>query len=195
MTTTTATTTPTAAHAYPHTIDNGGGEQLTFLARRTDERGEYLEVTNTVRPGSGPPMHVHHLQEESLTVVSGTMAWQRPGGPEHTAGPGETVTFPAGDPHRFWNPGTDDLVCTGTVRPPDNIEYFLGAIYESTKRNGGERPNALDAAYLTRRYRTEFEILEVPAPVRRFVLPVIAVVAGVLGRKKRYADAPEPIER
>ena len=180
---------------YPHTIDNGGGEQLTFLARGRDERGEYLEVTNTVRPGAGPPMHVHHLQEESLTVVSGTMVWQRPGGPEQTAGPGETVTFPAGDAHRFWNSGTEDLVCTGTVRPPHNLEYFLGAVFESTARNGGERPGMLDVAYLSHRYRTEFEMLEVPKPVRRIVFPVIAAVAGLLGRRKRYADAPEPVER
>ena len=38
---------------YPHTIDNGGGERLTFLGAGSDEQGEYLEVTNTVSPGSG----------------------------------------------------------------------------------------------------------------------------------------------
>ena len=32
----------------------------------------------------------------------------------------------------------------------------------------------LDAAYLSHRYRTEFEILEVPKPVRRLLFPVIA---------------------
>ena len=75
--------------AYPHTIDNGAGERLTFIARRRDEQGEYLEGHNTVEPGAGPPMHVHHRQEESLTsaarsATSGTVtpsrsrAWARP---------------------------------------------------------------------------------------------------------------------
>ena len=51
-------------YTYPHTIDNGAGEQLTFLRRD----GDRLEVENFVKPGSGPPMHVHHHQEEGLTI-------------------------------------------------------------------------------------------------------------------------------
>jgi quercetin dioxygenase-like cupin family protein len=98
---------------YPRTIDSGGGEQLTFLGTGTDERGEYLEARNTVKPGSGPPMHVHRLQEESLTVEQGTMGWQRQGEEQHLAQPGETVTFAPGEMHRFWNAGDDDLVCSG----------------------------------------------------------------------------------
>jgi quercetin dioxygenase-like cupin family protein len=178
---------------YPHTIDNGGGERLTFAARREDERGEYLVGENTVAPGSGPPMHIHHLQEESITVERGTLAYQRPGEPERIVGPGETVTFPAGDPHRFWNAGDDELVCTGEIRPPGNVEYFLGEIFASMQRHGGKRPGIFDAAYLTRRYRSEFEILEAPAPVRRFVFPLIVAVGRLLGRHRRFADAPEPL--
>jgi hypothetical protein len=49
---------------YPRTIDNGAGEQLTFLGVRRDGRGEYGEARNIVSPGAGPPMHVHHLQDE-----------------------------------------------------------------------------------------------------------------------------------
>ena len=180
---------------YPHTIDNGGGEQLTFVARRRDERGEFLEGDNTVAPGAGPPMHVHHLQEESLTVERGTLAYQRPGQPEQIAGPGETVTFPAGDAHRFWNAGQDELVCTGVIRPPGNVEYFLGEIFASTRRHGGKRPGIFDAAYLSHRYRSEFEVLEAPTPVRRLVFPVIAAVGTLLGRHRRFAGAPEPMDR
>lgn len=179
--------------SYPHTIENGGGERLTFLARRRDERGEYVEGRNEVSPGAGPPMHVHHLQEESLTVERGTLGFQRQGQDEEIAGPGETVTFAAGDAHRFWNVGVDVLVCTGIVRPPLNIEYFLAEVFASTSRNGGNRPGIFDAAYLSHRYRSEFEILEVPAPVRRLVFPVIVAVGKLLGRHRRFAGAPEPV--
>ena len=65
------------AGRYPYTIDNGGGERLTFSEVRSDGQGEYQEATNSVSPGSGPPMHVHHLQEESLTVERGTMVFLR----------------------------------------------------------------------------------------------------------------------
>ena len=46
-------------------------------------------------------MHVHHLQEEALTVEHGTIAYELEEGPERTPGPGESVTFAAGESHRF----------------------------------------------------------------------------------------------
>jgi quercetin dioxygenase-like cupin family protein len=180
---------------YPHTIENGGGERLTFVARGHDEQGEYVEGRNAVAPGVGPPMHVHHLQEESLTVERGTMGYQRKGGEASVAGPGETVSFPPGDAHKFWNAGDDELVCTGLIRPPHNVEYFLGELFASTARHGGKRPGIFDAAYLSHRYRSEFEVVEIPAPVRRVVFPLIVAIGRLLGKHKRFAGAPEPVAR
>ena len=141
---------------YPHIIENGAGERLTFLRRVSDSTGTWLDVENVVTPGAGPPMHVHHRQEEALTVRRGRIAYQRPGEEPRYAGPGETVVFKAGEEHRFWNPGKDDLECYGYVRPADNIEYFLSQIFESQRRNGGRRPGLFDVAFLTRRYRSEY---------------------------------------
>jgi quercetin dioxygenase-like cupin family protein len=180
---------------YPRTIDNGGGERLTFVGIRSDERGEYLEVSNTVSPGSGPPMHVHRLQEEVLTVERGTMGWQRQGEEEQLAGVGETVTFAPGEVHKFWNAGDDELVGTGFVRPPDNLEYFLTQIYASMRGNGGKRPGLFDAAYLSSRYRSEFGMAEIPQPVQRFLFPIVMAIGRLLGRHKRFAGAPEPVRR
>ena len=180
---------------YPHTIDNGAGEELTFLGIRSDEQGEYLEARNRVAPGSGPPMHVHRLQEEVLTVERGTMGWQRLGGEEQVARSGESARFAPGDVHRFWNAGDDELICTGFVRPPDNIDYFLTQIYASTRANGGGRPRLFDAAYLITRYRSEFGMADIPAPVQRFVFPVVVAVGRLFGRHRRFAGAPEPVSR
>jgi quercetin dioxygenase-like cupin family protein len=180
---------------YPHTIDNGAGERLTFSEVRSDEQGEYQEATNSVSPGSGPPMHVHHLQEEVLTVERGTMGWQLLGEEEQVAQVGETVTFAPGDVHRFWNAGDDELVGTGFVRPPDNLEYFLTKIFESTRANGGNRPRLFDAAYLLSRYRTEFGMAEIPTPVQRVVFPIVVGIGRLVGLHRRFADAPEPVSR
>jgi quercetin dioxygenase-like cupin family protein len=180
---------------YPYTIDNGGGERLTFVGTGHDERGEYLEIRNTVSPGAGPPMHVHHLQEEGMTIERGTMGYEVLGEEERRAGAGENVTFAPGVAHRFWNAGEDELVGTGFVRPPDNLEYFLTEIFASTRRNGGKRPGAFDAAYLTRRYRDEFGMLAVPQPVQRLLFPVVVAVGRALGRHRRFAGAPEPVRR
>ena len=180
---------------YPKTIDNGAGERLTFLEPRSDERGDYQEVTNAVAPDAGPPMHVHHLQAESLSVESGTIGWQVQGGPEQTAGAGETVTFGPGDMHRFWNAGNDELVCTGYIRPPDNLEYFLTQIFESMREGGGKRPRLFDVAYLLTRYRTEFGMAVPPRPVQRVLFPIVVAVGRLFGRHRRFAGAPEPISR
>lgn len=180
---------------YPHTIDNGGGERLTLLAPSSDERGAYQEARNSVSPGAGPPMHVHHLQEESLTVEKGTMGWQRQGEEEQLAGAGETVTFSPGEMHRFWNAGDDELVCSGYVRPPDNVEYFLTKVYESMRAKGGKRPRMFDAAFLLTRYRSEFGMAVPPPPGQRVLFPVVLAVGRVFGRHRRFDGAPEPVRR
>ncbi len=183
-------------YAYPHTIDNGaGGERLTFLGRVPGARGERLEVENAVEPGAGPPMHVHPHQEEALTVLEGRIGYRRPGEPERFAGPGQTATFRAGEAHRFWNAGEGVLRCRGYVEPAGNFEYFLGAIFESQKRNGGSRPDIFDAAFLVWRYRSEYRLVGIPRPVQRVVFPILVAIGALLGRYGKYADAPEPLRR
>ena len=49
-----------------------------------------------------------------------------------------------------------------------------------------------DAAYLVSRYRSEFGMADIPAPVQRFVFPVVIAVGRLFGRHRRFADAPEP---
>jgi uncharacterized cupin superfamily protein len=182
-------------YRYPHTIENGAGERLTFLRRVPGSAGDRLEVENVVGPGAGPPMHVHHRQTESLTVVEGRIGYQRPGEPPQYAGPGATVSFAAGEAHRFWNAGEDPLRCTGHIEPAGNVEYFLTEIYASIRRHGGTRPGAFDAAFLTTHYASEFAMVDIPAVARRVVMPVLAALGRLLGRDRRYADAPEPLPR
>ena len=79
------------------------------------------------------------------------------------------------------------------MEPPDNIEYFLTEIYDSMRRSGGHRPGGFDAAYLMTRYRSEFVMNEIPAPVRRIVFPIQLAIGRLLGKFKRYADAPAPV--
>jgi quercetin dioxygenase-like cupin family protein len=182
-------------YTYPHIIENGAGERIIFLRKLPGPAGERLEVENVVKPGSGPPMHTHHFQEETLTVQQGRIGYQRLGEAAQFAGPGETVTFKPGEPHKFWNAGDDDLRCMGYIEPADNVEYFLTEIYDSTRRNGGTRPDPFEAAFLTTRYRSEFTMQEIPAAVQRLVFPVQVAIGRLLGRYRRYADAPAPVRR
>ena len=178
---------------YPHTIDNGHGEQLTFVRREKGPDGERLIVTNNVGPGSGPPMHVHFRQREGLTVLEGRLAYQKPGEEVKYAGPGDSVDFAAGEAHRFWNAGEGVMRCEGYIMPPDNIEYFLTKIYESARENGGGRPGTFDSAFLLDRYRSEFDMLVIPPLVKKVIFPIALLMGKLTGKAKKYADAPVPV--
>ena len=181
-------------YAYPHTIDNGAGERLTFVRRVPGRAGERLEGENRVAPGAGPVMHVHHYQEEGFTVLEGRLGYQRAGEPPRYAGRGESVVFAPGEAHRFWNAGEGELRCAAYVEPADNLEYFLAGIFAAQRRGGG-RPDPFDAAFLARRYRSEFGTLAVPPLVQRLVFPAVVALGRLLGRYAHFADAPPPVRR
>jgi len=180
-------------YSYPHSIENGAGERLTFSRRIQEPDGDRVVGEALVAPGAGPPMHVHYLQEEGFTVVRGRIGFQRAGQEPQFAGAGETVVFRAGEPHRFWNAGDDELCCTAYVKPAGNVEYFLGALFASQKNNGGRRPKLFDVAFLTRRYRGEYRMLVIPAPIQRFIFPLLVAIGSMLGKYAKYNDAPEPL--
>jgi quercetin dioxygenase-like cupin family protein len=182
-------------NTYPHTIENGAGEQITFRRLVHDPAGDWLEGENLVQPGAGTPMHVHYLQEEGLTVLKGRLGYQLAEQEPHYAGEGETVVFKPGEVHRFWNAGEGVLHCTSYVKPADNLEYFLSAVFASQRQHGGKQPDLFDAAYLLRRYKSEFGLVEIPGFVQRFVFPILVVIGKLLGNYGKYADAPERVKR
>ncbi|MDQ3647835.1 MAG: hypothetical protein M3433_04515 [Actinomycetota bacterium] len=62
------------------------------------------------------------------------------------------------------------------------------------RRHAGKRPGLFDAACLLRRYRSEADMLDIPAPIRR-VLPVVARIGSSIGMDRRLSGAPEPVRR
>lgn len=182
-------------YTYPHTINNGSGEEITFVRLVRSEHGEMLEVENSVQPGSGPPMHVHWLQDESLTIVQGKLGAQVAGQSATFHGPGETVTFHKGVAHRFWNAGDNVLTCRGWVTPAHNLVYFLTKIFESTKANRSHRPAAFDGAWLQMKYQSEFDMVDIPVFVKKVVFPIVVITGKLFGKHRKFADAPEPVRQ
>ena len=128
---------------YPYTIDNGNGELITFTGRTQGPAGERVAVDGVAQPGAGPPMHVHYLQEEAVQVVRGRVGYQVPGGEPQFAGPGQSVAWPAGTPHKWWNAGTDEVRMIGWCTPPGNIEFFLSTLFAATKRTAANGRDSL----------------------------------------------------
>jgi hypothetical protein len=152
-----------------------------------------MEVELLAPPGVGAPMHLHHLQEEGMTVVAGRLGLQFAGEQPRYAGPGETIVLKQGVGHRWWNAGTTELRCTGWATPPNNLEYFLTALFDSMKRSGRKRPGFFDAAFLLTRYRSEIRMLDIPAVVQKVAFPVLLAAGTLLGKYDKFKDAPEPV--
>jgi quercetin dioxygenase-like cupin family protein len=181
-------------YQYPHTIQNKAGEKLTFLRLINKPDGDRLEVEGFVKPGCGPPTHVHWKQEESVTVISGRMATQVPGQEPKYYGPGETVTFYRGTWHRFWNAGEGELHMKGWVKPANNVEYFLTELYKAIDAGKDNRPEPVAAAFLIRRYRSEFGVYDIPAFVQKVIMPVQFFIGKLSGAHNRFKEAPESIK-
>ena len=137
-------------------------------------------------------MHVHYGQDEAMTVISGKIGYEVPDEGKKFAGPGETLLFKAGIPHKFWNAGTDLLHCKGYISPPGNAVYFLSQLFKSSNENGG-RPGMYDAAFLLDRYKSEFGMLEIPSLIQKTLFPLVLFFGKIMGKHKRFKDAPPPL--
>jgi quercetin dioxygenase-like cupin family protein len=180
---------------YPHTIENCVGEKIIFHSVQQEPDGDRVVVENFVTPGHGPVMHTHFLQDESLTVVRGIIGYQVLGGNLQYVNEGETVLFKRGTPHRFWNAGDEILNCKGWVKPANTLVFFLSALYAAQNKSGKAQPETFDAAYLLTRYAKEYDLPEIPVFVKKTILPFTYTIGKILGKYKKFEDAPEPVRK
>jgi quercetin dioxygenase-like cupin family protein len=83
-------------------LQSGPGRDLVFKLTGNDTRGAMDYFICEVAPHGGPPLHVHHNQDETLHVMNGRFK-VRIGDQEHTLDPGGFAYLPAGLPHAFLN--------------------------------------------------------------------------------------------
>jgi quercetin dioxygenase-like cupin family protein len=83
-------------------LQSGPGRDLVFKLTGEDTRGALDYFVCEVAPHSGPPLHVHHQQDETIHVLSGRFK-VRTGDQEHTLDCGGFAYLPAGLPHAFLN--------------------------------------------------------------------------------------------
>ncbi|GAB3494055.1 hypothetical protein GCM10027341_09740 [Spirosoma knui] len=179
---------------YPHTIENGHGEKLIFQGVIREPDGDKVYGENFVSPGGGPPMHVHWLQDEGFTVIKGKIGYQIQGQPEQFAGEGDTILFKRGVGHRFWNAGTDTLQCKAWIKPANTIVFFLSSIFAAQTKSNTTRPELFDTAYLLTRYKSEYDMMEIPKFVRKGIMPVIYRVGKLLNKYEHFKDAPQAVK-
>lgn len=177
----------------PLTIENGLGEKIIFRRLESSPEGDKIINEGFCAPGGGPPMHTHFKQDEGFTVLSGKLGYQTLGEAAKYAGPGESIVFKRGTPHRFWAEGSETLHIEGWLQPANNIVFFLSSLYAAQKKSGKSQPDQFDAAFLLTRYASEFDMTFLPKFVKKVVIPVTYQFGKILGKYKHFRNAPEPV--
>ena len=180
-------------YTLPHKIANDG-EELTFEAIEYEDGERKLIVSNLIQPKQGPPFHVHFKQDEYLQVKSGRMGYQIYGEEAQVIGEGESVLFKRNQMHRFWNDGEHPLVCTGWVMPANSLDYFLTGVYNSMNKANNLKGDPFDSAFLLTRYKSEYDLLDVPPFVKKVIMPITVFIGKLLGKYEHFQDAPEPLK-
>jgi mannose-6-phosphate isomerase-like protein (cupin superfamily) len=179
------------------TIENPvTGERITLLATSVDTDGEAVVFETFVQPdGFVAAAHVHPKQEERFEVLSGTLAL-KVAGEEIITGPGETLTVPAGTPHRFWNAGDVEVRFRCEVRPALQFEQLLETMFALAadgKTNRKGMPNLLRLAVIA---RAHFDVVRLPFPpafVQRSGLALGAPLGRLFGYTPTYVRTAEPL--
>jgi mannose-6-phosphate isomerase-like protein (cupin superfamily) len=100
------TTTTGKAKALPAgdglKLQSGPGRDLVFKVTGDDTDGAFDFFTVEVAPMSGPPLHVHHTQEEAIFILKGRYK-VRVGDELFRCDEGGFAYMPKGLPHAFFN--------------------------------------------------------------------------------------------
>jgi quercetin dioxygenase-like cupin family protein len=127
-------------------LQSGPGRDLIFKLTGADTGGALDYFIVQVAPRGGPPLHVHHHQEETMQVVRGRFR-VRVGDELHELGQGGFAYLPKGLPHAFLNL-TDEPAELIVVYTPGGCQGFYEELGPAT-RNG--RPDmAVVAEIFTR---------------------------------------------
>ena len=83
-------------------LESGPGRDVVFKLTGDDTNGAFDYFTVEVAPKGGPPLHVHHKQEETIHVLKGRFS-VRIGEQLFDLDEGGFAHLPSGTPHAFLN--------------------------------------------------------------------------------------------
>jgi len=100
------------------------GDFMTLKIHGRDTGGAFSQMEANCAPQVGPPLHIHHREEETFYVLEGEFEFVC-GDERTTGGPGTTVHLPRDVPHRFKNIGTGPGRMLITLTPAGIEDFFI----------------------------------------------------------------------
>jgi quercetin dioxygenase-like cupin family protein len=147
---------------------------------------EVLEVEATYSPGGKkPPSHIHPAQDEHFEVLSGRVEVVA-GDEERVVGPGETIDFPRGTPHRMGAAGDEPARVRWQTTPAGRTEDWfraIDALYRQGRVARDGMPGPLAYGVMLTEYRDVFRLAAGPEPITRGAMAAL----GAVGRLRGYS--------
>jgi len=70
----------------------------------------------------------------------------------------------------------------------------LEGVYKALDEGQHNRPEIKRISFLTMRYRSEFATSDIPAFVRKLIIPAQYYIGKLTGAHKQFIDAPPPLK-
>lgn len=118
-------------------LESGPGRDLVFKLTGDDTNGAFDYFTVEVAPKGGPPLHVHHSQEETIHVLKGRFR-VRIGEESFELDEGGFAHLPSGKPHAFLNL-TDEPGELIVVFAPGGGHRFFEELGPATRGGSADR--------------------------------------------------------
>jgi quercetin dioxygenase-like cupin family protein len=173
-------------------------ERIVWRKVARETGGEVLELDLYMAPGGFVAAeHIHSKQEERFEVIAGTVTL-RLDGVEATLHPGETAVVSAGQPHVWWNSGSEEAQVRGQVIPALRTEIFFETFFglgADAKTNSKGLPNPLQLAVLMREYKDELRLARPPYVVQALLFVPLALLGRLVGYRGWYQRySPDPVQ-
>ena len=97
---------------------------MTLKIHGRDTGGVFSQFEASCQPQVGPPLHIHHREEETFFVIEGEFEFVC-GDLRTTGGPGTVVHLPRGVAHRFKNIGESTGRLLITLTPAGLEDFFM----------------------------------------------------------------------
>lgn len=102
------------------------GDRVAILLDGDATGQKYTIMEATLPPNAGPPPHVHHREDETISVLSGEITFFL-GDTAKLLKTGDFIFAPRGIPHHFKNTGIEEAILLETASPA-GIESFFRAV-------------------------------------------------------------------
>ena len=136
---------PPGGNHYPYAIDIAQ-KFAPCKVSSADSGGAFSAFENITPPKQGPPLHLHHREDEWFYVATGKFIFEIDGKRTEEFGPGGSVFGPRGMSHRWANSGTENAVLV-VLTAPGGLETFFDEVTKARAKLGHIPHDKLKAIY------------------------------------------------